>query len=189
MDINNLLQQKKMTKYQLSKKSGVPYSTINDICHNKVTISKCSAATIFKLARALDVPMESLVASSVEHRLNFEAFKSNVCHLVKEMGDLNFLIHTVKSNDIRRYFDQEWYPESLYLLAMVDYLSRENDLPTCSEYDDLRQMKLRDTLYPAGIHMLCATLKQNTPKKESWDAAIPEFKRFNIVESEVRNVV
>jgi len=189
MDINRILQQKNMSKYQFSKKSGIPYATINDICHGKVSIPKCSAATVFKLSKALNISMESLVADALEHRPNFETFKSNVCHMVKEMGDLDFLIHTVKSNDIRRYFDKHWYPESLYLLAMVDYLSRENDLPICSEYSDLRQSKLREPLYPASVYTICSALKQDTPKQDSWDAAIPEFRRFNIVEGEVRNVV
>ena len=189
MNINDILQQRRMSKYQLSKESGIPYTTINDICRNKVTIPKCSAATVYKLSKALDIPMESFIAAAMEQRPSFEAFKSNVCHTVKEMGDLDFLAHTIRSNDIRRYFDKRWYPESLYLLAMVDYLSRENNLPLCSAYDDLRRAKLQEVLYPAGVHMMCAALKQDTPKQESWDAAIPEFKRFNIVENEVRNVI
>jgi len=189
MDINELLKQKNMSKYQLSKKSGVPYTTINDICHNKVELPKCSAATVFKLSKTLDIPMESFVAPAIEYRPSFENFKSNVCHRVKEMGDFDFLIDTVKSNNIRSFFDKQWYPESLYLLAMVDYLSRENELPVCSEYDDLRRARLSETLYPAGIHMMCSALQSDEPKKESWEEAIPEFKRFNIVESEVRNVI
>ena len=72
---------------------------------------------------------------------------------------------------------------------MVDYLSRENNLPVCGEYNDLRKAKLSDTLYPAGIHMMCSAFQSDEPKKESWEEAIPEFKRFNIVESEVRNVI
>ena len=189
MNINHLLKQKNVTKYRLSKNSGVPHTTINDICNNRISIEKCSAETLYKLSKALDIPMEALVADAMEYRSSFENFKSNVCHRVKSMGDLDFLIDTVKSDVIRDYFDKHWYPESLYLLAMLDYLSRENDLPVCSGYEDLRQAKLSDTLYPAGVHMMCSALKSDEPKKESWEAAIPEFKRFNIVENEVRNVI
>ena len=35
MSINELLKEKKMSKYQLAKKSGVPQTTIIDICSNK----------------------------------------------------------------------------------------------------------------------------------------------------------
>jgi DNA-binding Xre family transcriptional regulator len=189
MNINDMLEQKNMSKYQLSKKSGVPYTTVHDICNGKVPIPNCSTATIFKISKALDISMDLLVADAMEQRPNFETFKGNVCHMVKEMGDLDFLVFIVQSNDIRRFFEKRWYPESLYLLAMVDYLCRENNLPLCSAYDDLRHARLNTPLYPAGIHMMCATLGKDTPKKDSWDTAIPEFRQFNIVENEVRNVV
>ena len=189
MDINELLKQKNMSKYQLSKKSGVPYTTVNDICHNKVEIPKCSAATIYKLSKALDISMEEFVADSMEYRPSFENFKSTICHMVKDMGDLDFIIDTLKSDKIRKLFQKRWYPESLYLLAMVDYLSRENDLPVCNEYNDLRRAKLDKIIYPAGIIVMCVLSKSDEPKKESWEEAIPEFKRFNIVENEIRNVV
>ena len=42
------------------------------------------------------------------------------------MGDVDFIIHTLESNEIRVLFDRRWYPEALYLLAMIDYLSRIN---------------------------------------------------------------
>ena len=61
----------------------------------------------------------------MEHRETFDIFKSNICHYVKDMGDLDFIIYVLKSNEIRKYFDQKWYPESLYLLAMLDYLGSE----------------------------------------------------------------
>jgi len=188
MNINKLLEQKNITKYRLSKKSGIPHTTINDICNNRVNIKKCSAETLYKLAKALDVSMESLITDTMEYRADFEIFKSNVCHKVKELGDLDFLIDTIKSDNIRLYFNKQWYPESLYLLAMVDYLSRENDLPVCAEYNDLRKTKLSNILYPASIHMMCSALKSDEPKNTSQKAAIPEFIRFNIVENEVRNV-
>lgn len=63
----------------------------------------------------------------MEKRCSFELFKSNVCHRLKEQGDIDFLIETLKEDMIRQYYDKKWYPESFYLLAMVDYISRENN--------------------------------------------------------------
>ena len=126
--------------------------------------------------------------NKTEYRTNFEIYKSNICHLVKDMGDIDFIIYTLESNEIRTLYQKKWYPESLYLLAMVDYLSRENGLPACAEYDDIRNSRLKETIYPAGILTMCAALKSDEPKTTSLSEAIPEFIRFNIVESEVRNV-
>ena len=188
MNINKLLAQKGITKYRLAKTSGVPQTTVTDICSGKAKIENCSGETIYKLAKTLDVSMESLVADSMEYRPAFEIFKSNVCHMVKDMGDLDFLINTLETGKIREFYEREWYVECLYLLAMVDYLSRENKFPLCSGYDDIRRVKLQKTVFPAGILAICAAYKSDEPKSESLREAIPEFLRHNIVEAEVRNV-
>ena len=190
MDINTLLKQKGMTKYRLAKISGVPQTTVLDICSGKARIENCSGGTIYKLATALDVSMESLVArgNEYEYRASFETFKSNVCHTVKDMGDFDFLIETLESGRIRELFQRGWYAESLYLLAMTDYLSRENGFPLCDEYGDIRSVKLQRTIFPAGILALCAAWGNDESKLESLREAIPEFLRHNIVEAEVRNV-
>jgi transcriptional regulator with XRE-family HTH domain len=188
MRIDELLTQKGITRYRLSKESGVPQTTVTDIYSRKAKIENCSGETLYKLARTLGVTMEALIADSMEHRPSFETFKSNVCHRVKDMGDLDFIINTLESGEIRTLWNKKWYPESLYLLAMLDYLSRENDLPLCADYADLRRAKLTEPLYPAGTLILCAATHSDAQKTRSLNAAIPEFKRFNIVESEVRNV-
>jgi len=188
MNINELLEQKNITKYRLSKSSGVPQTTIVDICSGKTRIEKCAADTVYKLAKALDVPMETLVENDMEYRTEFEVYKSNVCHMVKDMGDMDFIIDTLESDRIKKLYHKRWYPESLYLLAMVDYLSRENDLPLCNEYSDMRKARLSEPVFPASIVAMSAASKSDKPKKDSLNAAIPEFMRFNIIESEIRNV-
>jgi transcriptional regulator with XRE-family HTH domain len=188
MNINDLLQQNNMTKYRLAKLSGVSQTTVIDICNGKTRIEKCPGDTLYKLAKAFNVSMESLVADTMEYRQGFEAFKSNTCHQVRQKGDLDFIIETLESGKIRKLYEKQWYLESLYLLAMVDYLSRENDLPLCAEYADIRRARMRDPVYPTGIITLSTALKSDLPKQESYENAIPEFKRFNIVENEVRDV-
>ena len=194
MSINELLLQKNITKYRLHKESGVPQATITDICSGKTSIEKCSAETIFRIAKVLNVSMESLIAPAVQRanedrrRPSFELFKSNICHMVKDMGDIPFIIQLLETNQIRKLYEKKWYPEALYLLAMLDYLSRENNVPVCKNYNDIRVAKLQRLVYPSSVVLLCKTLKSNAPKEECYRMAIPEFLRFNIVESEVRNV-
>ena len=125
----------------------------------------------------------------LEYRPSFETFKSNICHHVKDMGDIDFLIEIIESDRIYEYLNKKWYPEALYLLGMVDYLCRENDLPPLEDYQELRSIKLSKTIYPVGILILCSVLNSEEPKEKSLQEAIPEFLRHNIVENEVRNVV
>ena len=189
MTIQDILQEKNMSVYRLAKTSHIPYATVNDIYNGKARLEKCSAETVYRLAHALNVSMEELLAPCFIKRSSFENFKSTVCHRVKELGDINFIIDTLESQDIRTYYNRKWYPESLYLLAMLDYLSRENDVPICDDYDDLRRCRLEKPVYPAGILALSAAAQNDAAIKEAAKTAIPEFMRFNIVENEVRNVI
>ena len=122
-------------------------------------------------------------------RPSFENFKSTICHRVKEMGDLCFIENTLKSEEIWQLYELEWYPECLYMLAMLDYLCRENELPVCSDYNDLRSFKLEHIMFPAGVLIVDKLHDNNKMREKSWNEAIPEFKRFNIVECEVRDVL
>ena len=194
MKLAGLLREKQLSVYQCAKESSVPYTTLLDIVKGKTRIEKCTAETIYKLAKMLNVAMEELLAEcfkgneSTPDSRDFEIYKSNICHLVKDKGDIEFIIDTLKENKIRTYWERKWYRESFYLLAMVDYLSRENDLPLCNDYEDIRNCTLSEPLYPRDV-ILAAKLDASLDVKEQClKEAIPEFMRFNIVESEIRNV-
>lgn len=124
-----------------------------------------------------------------EKRVSFEAFKSNICHRVKDIGDIKFIAETLKTGLIIQYFNKKWFAESLYLLAMVDYLSRINDIPLCTNYDKLRKCKLVSVVYPTSILLDSRVNNDRSLLEKSILDSIPEFMRFNIVESEIRNVV
>ena len=66
MTINELLREEKISKYRLSRVSGVSYTTINDICTGKTRIEKCSAETIYKIAKVFSISMEELIKDAVE---------------------------------------------------------------------------------------------------------------------------
>ena len=124
-----------------------------------------------------------------KNRSSFENYKSSVCHRVKELGDIPFIIDTLENRMIRLYYERKWYPESLYLLAMLDYLSRENGIPLDVEYDDIRQCRLEKPVYPASLRAVSVAARNDAALKEAEKMAIPEFMQFNIIESEVRNVI
>lgn len=190
MLINEQLEKQKLTKYRLSKESGVPQATINDICSGKTDLDKCAAGTLYRLAKVLGVSIEDILESArQEYRSSFETFKSNTCHHVKDMGDVDFMLDLLETDEIRVLYEKKWYPEALYLLAMLDYLSRENQIPLCTKYNDIRARKLSKPIYPAGVLVTSDVLKSDEPKRKAEREAIPEFKRFNIIESGVRDVV
>ena len=104
------------------------------------------------------------------------------------MGDIDFIIHILENDTIRNLYQKEWYPESLYLLGMLDYLSKINNLPICTNYNDIRKHKLAQIIYPSSVLIQAAVMHSEEVKTKARKEAIPEFMRFNIVESEVRNL-
>lgn len=188
MIIDELLAERGMTRYALAKKCRIPYNTLKDLCTGKTSIEKCSAGTLYRLAKELQLPMETLMEADRPKRCSFEAYKSNVCHMLKNLGDIGFLIEAIEKDYVFEYFSRDWYPECLYMLAMIDYISRLNDVELCRDYDGLRKLKLDEIIYPASLLVLSKALKDDSIMKEARETAIPEFMRFNIVENEVRNV-
>lgn len=173
-----------------SQLSEIPYSTLLDLVNEKKRIEKCEAGMICKLAKVLNVSVESLVDenSNVEKRLSFELFKSGMCHKVKELGDADFVIETLKNRDVDRYWAKQWYPEAYYTLAMIDYISRCNNYPLCTNYENIRKTSLKKTIFPRDIVLTAKISPELDVRRQSIKESIPEFIRFNIVEKGVRDV-
>lgn len=75
MVIDTLLEKRHMTKYRLAVEAGIPHATLNDICSGKTKLEKCSAETVYKLAKVLGVSMETLTESGIraaEHERTYE---------------------------------------------------------------------------------------------------------------------
>lgn len=66
MTINELLKEKGMSRYSLSKISGIPWSTLSDICSGKTSLARCSAQTLQKLSSALEMTIEDVLKLTAE---------------------------------------------------------------------------------------------------------------------------
>ena len=72
MTIQSLLRKKKMSMYRLSQISGVPKTTVIDICSGKSDIEGCTAKTVMQLSRALGCTMEELMMLDTPTNYNTE---------------------------------------------------------------------------------------------------------------------
>lgn len=61
MTITELLKEKGMSRYALSKTSGIPWATLSDICSGKTMLSRCNAQTLQKLSSALEITIEDVL--------------------------------------------------------------------------------------------------------------------------------
>lgn len=75
MIIDSLLKKRDMSKYRLAVEAGIPHATLNDICSGRTKLEKCSAETVYKLAKALGVSMELLVESGIRQTEREKAYE------------------------------------------------------------------------------------------------------------------
>ena len=75
MIIDDLLEKRGMTKYRLAVQASIPHATLNDICSGKTKLEKCSAETVYKLAKTLDVPMEILTEGGIRQTERERAYE------------------------------------------------------------------------------------------------------------------
>lgn len=66
MTFLDLLAVKKYTIYRLSKESGVPKSTLNDIAVGKTDILNCTSRTLLAISKTLKVSIEELLNLEIE---------------------------------------------------------------------------------------------------------------------------
>lgn len=116
----------------------------------------------------------------------FELFKSNICQRVCRNGQIAFIKETILSDTIENYWEKKDYLAAFYLLAMLDYLSRLNEIPLYNKYNHIRKYKMENRIYPLSV--LTLENLRGIPKDELVKDAIPEFLKFNIVEGDVFNV-
>ena len=124
----------------------------------------------------------------VPERTSFETFKSQVRHEVKLLGDVGFINETIRTDVIMRYWHWEWFYEAFYLLAMLDYLCRLNNIAKSPKYDDIREYRLPETVYPMDLTLAARISKDLDIRNEAVRESIPEFIKYNIVEKDIRDV-
>ena len=75
MIIDELLVKLELTKYKLAVQAGIPHATLSDICSGKTRIEKCSAETVYKLAKVLNVSMELLTEDGIRQAEREKAYE------------------------------------------------------------------------------------------------------------------
>ncbi len=127
------------------------------------------------------------------NRMHFEQFRSEICHLLKSLNDTDFVVKIIKEKWIETFWKWGWKEESLYVLALLDYLSDLYQVEPFTYYDWYRNQKLDNVLYPQSIliedHLKPEqNIKEKVIKKCQQDYCSSFFIKYNIVEGDIRNV-
>ena len=87
MTINELIQEKRLSRYRLSKISGVPWATLSDLCSGKTKLKRCSAATLSKLSKALEISMEEFLLLEAENSMDEDGRPKDKRYLEKGLPE------------------------------------------------------------------------------------------------------
>ena len=184
MIINEMLYKRNWSKNRLAKEANIPYSTIEDIFSKKTKIENLTLANSIKLAKALNIDVLDVV--KLQNRTDEDVFRSTICHELASLGDYRFIEKTIENGEIIKLFKNRLYFESLYLLSMLDYVCKKNNIPVVKEYEQIRKHKLDSISYPKSVLHL---ISNKDDLQKEFDNSILEFKMHNIAEREVNNAV
>lgn len=84
MSINEILNNIGMTKYRLAKLSGIPNATLSELCSGKTSIEKCTSETLYKIAKVLNVSMESLLQDAIQKKNDNEKMEKMYEHALPQ---------------------------------------------------------------------------------------------------------
>lgn len=187
MTFKELLQEKKVTGYALAKNTGIPYTTINDLINGRTVVQNISLKYALLIADYLRIGVRSLNRLTSASPIEFRYFRSNLLHKLKSDGALSIIDDVIRSKMIDFYYKNNSKEYAFYLLALIDYLSRINNIPLYSKrYNDLRKEEL-DKPFFVGSNLIRFDTIEEAEKNLNIEV-IPEFRNFNIIEEDVFNV-
>lgn len=202
MYLNELMEEKNMSRADLSRASTIPESTLRDILNGKAQIDRCEAGTLISIADALDTTVEDIINhywdecfseddsdEEPEHNyvhdsnslLTFYTLVDAVTLALDAGNDLSFAFYITKDRMIEKMYSTEYYREAFFLLGLVDYVYRKNGLNKDARFDAYRNYCLDCPVYALS------TLEEyddsdalEEAKVYAENHAIPELARFNI---------
>lgn len=130
----------------------------------------------------------------LQERMSFDLFRSEICHIYKNLGLYDFVSEILKDDWISYFWNKQWFEESFYTLAMLDYLSELNDVPYLPKYNEYRKLKLAEPVFPTDILFLDKLNKNNDEKQKAIDECNKtvcgrHFLKYNIIERSITDVV
>lgn len=174
MNIKEYLRENHISVREMSVITSIPYSTLNDIVNRRVNLEECQYRTLKKIAAFLKISIEELVYENED----FQTFRNKLHHDLKSCGEVEVILEILEKRKIDYYLLHEDMLKAMYLLSLVDYLSKQNEVPLCKEYAELRKQSLKEPYYVGDQIDNC-----------NYEDCIQEFVKHNIYEGELYDAV
>jgi len=171
MIIDTLLEERGITKYRLAAQAGLSNATLSEICCGKTRLEKCSAETVYKLAKALHVSMETLT----EYGLEKKSEEGVVMMRKKAKNDLKIICRMIRNAiDVNE----------IYLFGSYAYgvPNKDSDYDLCVVIPDSEMRpvdavkKIRRAIYPVQSNPMDVVVYHSSRFRERQRSASLERK-------------
>ena len=198
MFLNDMMKDKHMTRAHLRRQSGLPESTLRNILNGTTQLDHCEAATLLSLANVMGTTVKDLLckywaecgtdaepeAKAVhdgESILYFYMMYEAALIKRRLLGDIGFIREMSGCQWIERFYSDSQYRIALFLLGLVDYLSRQHHLKPNPQYDEYRKLSLDQPVYsPSTMANYDDPDAYKKAMAYAETCSIPELARFNI---------
>ncbi len=179
MRLVTLIKLKSNSIRQFALENHIAYAVLHDICTGKKTLIDCKVSTAMKIAKGLNMTIDELVSERP-----FPQFRDELHNSIRQSGDIPWLIGTLKEDRVNELYQKQELLHAIYLVDMMDYVCRKHKLPLPEEYQQIRELKLKEPYYIGDWHIFSGDRPDDIPSN-----AIQEFLRSNIIECEVYDAV
>ena len=187
MTFKELLEAKNITGYALSKNTGIPYTTINDLINSKTIIQNVSLKHALLIADELKVDIRVLNNLTTYQPIEFRYFRNNLLWELKREDQLDFVNEIIRKKEIDFYYKNNAKEYAYYLLALIDYICRKCHTDIHAErYNEIRKERLDKPFFVGSNLVSFKSIDEAEEKLKI--KVIPEFKQFNIIEEDIFNV-
>ena len=134
--LESVMERKGLTRYQLAKISGIPWSTLSNICTGKTDFAQCTVGTVRKLANALDLTLEETL--DLETGMVSRSVKTPSDRSYLELDLPNTLAEAIE--DVKAGFERDDPNMDLLLDALYGEINANqwSDMITKEQADYLR---------------------------------------------------
>jgi len=130
-----------------------------------------------------------MILLEVDKDKSFPLFTSHLSHELKRKGDIEFINTVLLEENLDTIFSSGQYRRTLYLVAMIEYLCRINNVPVKKEIQKYQEYKLKDLTFFDDVETYFHVTEKTDLKEQVMRDSLPEFLKYNIAERNVRRAV
>ena len=80
-----------------AEQTGVPYSTLHDICSHRTELLQCTCETAIRISQGLDISVDELLG---EETLQY--FRDSIHHRIRREGAPQFILDQIEQDSLLR---------------------------------------------------------------------------------------